>query len=196
MFFSCLRFTNLFARIWFWPPPPTPEFLTKDFCLQTSFDWHFLLRRTWSGGGGGESCSHCCFQDFRSLSKEHQVSLLRILFSLPETDGNHQMLGSARRGSNRDPDTFGKLDTLWTQGVRGLNSLPKHPEFTMTPILRNPPTFTHWCPTLNDRQITHLICVRLKHLLYDFLGDVLALKIRKQQEGGPNTPQKVREQMF
>ena len=28
---------------------------------------------------------------------------------------------------------------------------------------------------LDDRQITHLICVRLKHLLYDFLGGVLCL---------------------
>ena len=28
---------------------------------------------------------------------------------------------------------------------------------------------------LDDRQITHLICVRLKHLLYDFLGGVLGL---------------------
>ena len=26
---------------------------------------------------------------------------------------------------------------------------------------------------VDDRQITHLICVRLKHLLYDFLGGVL-----------------------
>ena len=28
---------------------------------------------------------------------------------------------------------------------------------------------------IDDRQITHLICVRLKHLLYDFLGGVLGL---------------------
>ena len=28
---------------------------------------------------------------------------------------------------------------------------------------------------LNDRHITHLICVRLKHLVYDFWGDVLGL---------------------
>ena len=28
---------------------------------------------------------------------------------------------------------------------------------------------------LEDRQITHLICVRLKHVLYDFLGGVLGL---------------------
>ena len=28
---------------------------------------------------------------------------------------------------------------------------------------------------LGDRQITHLICVRLKHLLYDLLGGVLGL---------------------
>ena len=29
--------------------------------------------------------------------------------------------------------------------------------------------------SLDDRQITHLICVRLRHLLYDFLGGVLGL---------------------
>ena len=28
---------------------------------------------------------------------------------------------------------------------------------------------------LDDRQITHLTCVRLKHLLYDFLGGVVGL---------------------
>ena len=28
---------------------------------------------------------------------------------------------------------------------------------------------------LDDRQITHLICVRLNHLLYDFWGGVLGL---------------------
>ena len=30
---------------------------------------------------------------------------------------------------------------------------------------------------LDDRQITHLICVRLKELQYDFLGGVLGLYI-------------------
>ena len=28
-------------------PPPTPEFLTKDFCLQPGLKLKFLLRRTW-----------------------------------------------------------------------------------------------------------------------------------------------------
>ena len=33
---------------------------------------------------------------------------------------------------------------------------------------------------IDDRQITHLICVRLRHLLYDFFGGVYwALYIRK-----------------
>ena len=32
-----------------------------------------------------------------------------------------------------------------------------------------------WQTYLDDRQITHLICVRLKHLLYDFLGGVSGL---------------------
>ena len=32
---------------------------------------------------------------------------------------------------------------------------------------------------LDDRKITHLICVRLRHLLYDFLGGVLGLLYQK-----------------
>ena len=31
------------------------------------------------------------------------------------------------------------------------------------------------CDFLDNRQITHLICVRLKHLLYDFFWGVLGL---------------------
>ena len=46
---------------------------------------------------------------------------------------------------------------------------------------------------LNDRQITHLICVRLRHLLYDlFWGVFWAFYIMKQQEGGPKTPPQTR----
>ena len=43
---------------------------------------------------------------------------------------------------------------------------------------------------LDDCKITHLVCVRLKHLLYDFCkGGRLDLCIRKQQGGGPkDTP--------
>ena len=33
----------------FWPRPPTPEFLSKDFCLQPGLEWKFLPRRTWLG---------------------------------------------------------------------------------------------------------------------------------------------------
>ena len=36
-------------RIEFWPPPPTPDFLSKDFCLQPGLGWKLLLRKTWSG---------------------------------------------------------------------------------------------------------------------------------------------------
>ena len=39
---------------------------------------------------------------------------------------------------------------------------------------------------LDDRQITHLICVRLRHLLYDFFRGCLG----PQQEGGPRHPLK------
>ena len=36
-------------RSCFWPPPPTPDFLSKDFCLQPGLEWKFLLSRTWLG---------------------------------------------------------------------------------------------------------------------------------------------------
>ena len=36
-------------RIKFSPPPPTPEFLAKDFPSATKSRTKFLLRRTWSG---------------------------------------------------------------------------------------------------------------------------------------------------
>ena len=43
---------------------------------------------------------------------------------------------------------------------------------------------------IDDRQITHLICVRLRHLLYDlFWGGVWAFYLKKQ-EGGPKHPPK------
>ena len=44
---------------------------------------------------------------------------------------------------------------------------------------------------LDDCQITHLVCVHLKHLLCDFLWGVLGpLYKKKQQEGGPKHPPK------
>ena len=44
---------------------------------------------------------------------------------------------------------------------------------------------------LDDRQITHLICVRLRHLLFDSLGGVLGL-IHKEnnRKEAQNTPPK------
>ena len=39
---------QVWLRIRFRPPPTTPEFLNKDFCLQPGLGWKFLRRRTWS----------------------------------------------------------------------------------------------------------------------------------------------------
>ena len=86
--FSLILFWT--RRIRSWPPPPTPELLSKDFCLQPGLGWKFLLRRTWSG----KNCSHCSFQDFQSLTKGNQVSLVRMHFSHPESMENRQTLGS------------------------------------------------------------------------------------------------------
>ena len=62
-------------------PPPTPEFLSKDLCLQPGLERKFLPRRTCCRG---QDCSHCSFQDFSCLAKGNQVSLMRIHFSHPE----------------------------------------------------------------------------------------------------------------
>ena len=85
-------------RIRFRPPPPTTEFLREDFCLQPGLRWKFLLRRTWSDENG----SHCSFQDFHSLTKENQVSLLRIFFSEPNSRGKSTDLGVG--GGKNDPE--------------------------------------------------------------------------------------------
>ena len=45
----------------------------------------------------------------------------------------------------------------------------------------------------DDRQITHLICVRLRHLLYDFLGCVLGRLCKKTTGRRPKTPPKKSE---
>ena len=44
---------------------------------------------------------------------------------------------------------------------------------------------------VDDHQITHLICVRLKHVLYDFWGGVWASFQLFSYTKGQKTPQKV-----
>ena len=43
---------------------------------------------------------------------------------------------------------------------------------------------------IDDRQITHLICVRLKHLLYDFFRGLLGLLPVVSYIKGPKQPLK------
>ena len=51
---------------------------------------------------------------------------------------------------------------------------------------------TQWPEGLDDRQITHLICVRLRHLLYDSFRGVLGLSYKKNnRKEAQSTPQKV-----
>ena len=79
-------------RIKFSPPPPAPEFLSKDFCNQVSNGNSYR-----GEPGRGRNFSHCRFQDFNSLSKGSQVSLVRIHFSCPESDGKSADVGGAGR---------------------------------------------------------------------------------------------------
>ena len=53
--------------------------------------------------GRGKNCSHCSFQDFHSLCKENQVSLVRTFLSDPGSESKISRLGGW--GWKNDPDT-------------------------------------------------------------------------------------------
>ena len=76
-----------------------PNSLVRIFRLQPGLERKFLLRRTccW-----GENCSHCSFQDFHSLSKGNQVSLVRTFLSEPGSQSKISRLGGW--GWKNDPD--------------------------------------------------------------------------------------------
>ena len=48
--------------------------------------------------GQGKNCSHCSFQDFHSLTKRNQVSLVRMQLSHPESDGKSDFGGGGQIG--------------------------------------------------------------------------------------------------
>ena len=78
------------ARIKFWPPLPTPEFLAKDFRLQPGLESEFLPRRTCRG----KNCSHSNFQHFHSVSKENLASFRKDFSFRPKlTKQNLQTWG-------------------------------------------------------------------------------------------------------
>ena len=79
----CLGVVSL--RIKFWPPPPTPKFLTKNFCLDPGLKWKFLTRR---------SCSDQTFLPLQSGGHQSPLNfkgkkgiLVRTHFPHPESDG-------------------------------------------------------------------------------------------------------------
>ena len=77
-------------------PPPTPEFLRKDFCLQPGLEWKVLLRRTWSG----RKMLPLQFPELHSLTEGNRASFVRTLFSHPESDGKSSDVGvGGRRGT-------------------------------------------------------------------------------------------------
>ena len=80
----------MFLRIKFSPPPPTPEFLSKDFPSATRPRTEILTKENLVGT---KNCSHCSFQDFHSLSKGNQVSLVRTFLSEPGSGSKIGRLG-------------------------------------------------------------------------------------------------------
>ena len=86
-------------------PHPQPQIsLVRIFCLQPGLGWKFLLRRTCCRSKNG---SHCSFQDFHSLTKENQVSLVRTFLSDPGSGSKIRRLGGW--GWKNDPDLSGPV---------------------------------------------------------------------------------------
>ena len=85
----------------FWPPPPTPEFLTKDFCLQPGSRMEILTK---GEPGRGKNCSHCNSQHFRSLNS--RVSLVRAFLSDPSSESQISRLGGWEWNNNPAREEF------------------------------------------------------------------------------------------
>ena len=66
------------------PQPQQQNSLLRIFRLQPGLEWKFSLRRTCCRG---KNCSHCSLQDFHSLTKGNQVSLVRTFLSGPGSEG-------------------------------------------------------------------------------------------------------------
>ena len=95
------------VRIKFWTPrspPPTPELLTKDFPSATRSRVEILTEENLVRA---KKCSQCSFQDFSSLSKENQISLVRTFLSDPGSESKMGRLGGW--GWKNDPEGFGNL---------------------------------------------------------------------------------------
>ena len=87
-----------------------------------------------------------------------------MAWSIPSTEAFRILWGQAYRPSPREQwatESLSKhLGDSETNQVR-TRAMPVNHSLEIVPV--------------DDRQITHLICVRLKHLLYDFGGGVLGL---------------------
>ena len=93
------QFGRHFKRSNSHPHPQPQNSLLRIFRLQPGLEWKFLLRRTCCRG---KNCSHCSFQDFHSLSKENQVSLVRTFLSDPGSESKISRLGGW--GWKNDPE--------------------------------------------------------------------------------------------
>ena len=75
-----LQFTANMGNFTPTPSAPTPFRTSRIFRLQPGLE----TENSFQGEPGrGKTCSHCNFQNFHSLSKENQVSLVRTFLSEP-----------------------------------------------------------------------------------------------------------------
>ena len=133
-------------------------------------------------------CFFCPFGDFPPISSGVSPSVLLLFLGLfvykehPRNGAGHNQDLSRKKWEIR---SSGQPPPYVKMGLFVLLALV-FPSFVVF-IASNSDVFPL---KLDDRQITHLICVRQKHLLHDFFRGVLVffIIIRKQQEGGPQPP--------
>ena len=87
-----------FLQIGFGPPPPAPDFLSKDFCLEPGLDQKRLLKRTWSD----KTLLPLQFPEHLSLRKENQVILGKNLSFWTRLEKDDQQ--TSGWGWRNDPD--------------------------------------------------------------------------------------------
>ena len=123
--------------------PNSRIFLLRiSVCNQVS-DGNFYLGEP----GRSKNCSHCNFQDLCSPSKEDQVSLLRIFFSDPESDGK-----------SLDVGVGGRIRILINIGIHGTRKESKHDssnvrvKVRLTFCQREPGTASKQTPSLRKQR--------------------------------------------
>ena len=131
--------------------------LSREHSVQSM--WSYTESKSAPPGCPGTPPQAVCLSGFRKRGLANSVSRF---FSENETEKNGRKRKKRKKTERKLGKKLKKFKKTEENGKKGKKS-------EATPFRR--PLFCE-TPSLDDRQITHLICVCLKHFLYDFLRGV------------------------